>query len=126
MANVFGSITAFIDKYLIVGLSGACVVLGIAFGVAQYRLSSSQADLKDAETQIEVLTDKVLTRDVQLTLKDTTISRLESRNAERLVEQSTYQFDLKGILDAPAEENQNPVDDVLCRAVSGTKCLQNN
>lgn len=126
MANLFGSVTAFIDKYLMLGLGFLCVALGIAFGVTQYRLSSAKTELKSAQVQIDQLGDQVKEKEVELELKDVVISNLETRNAERLAEQQTYQFDLEGILNAPAEENQNAVDDVLCRAVSGTKCLRNN
>lgn len=126
MANLFGSVTAFIDKYLMLGLGLLCVALGIAFGVTQYRLSSAKTELKSAQVRIDQLGDQVKEKEVELELKDVVISNLETRNAERLAEQQTYQFDLEGILNAPAEENQNAVDDVLCRAVSGTKCLRNN
>lgn len=126
MANFFGSVTAFIDKYLMIGLGLLSVALGLAFGVTQYRLASVKADLQSSQAQIEQLSDQLKVKEVELALKEVVISNLETRNAERLAEQQTYQFDLEGILNAPAEENQNAVDDVLCRAVSGTKCLRNN
>jgi len=121
-----GKITAFIDKYLIVGLAGVIAILSIAFGVTYYRMSSAQSDLKEAQTEIIRLGDDIATKETQLLLKDSTIATLETRAAQRLREQQTHLFDLQGVLNAPAEENVNAVDDVLCRAVSGAKCLRND
>ncbi|MDX0267598.1 hypothetical protein GOC13_07110 [Sinorhizobium meliloti] len=119
-------ITAFIDKYLVMGL-GVLLAAAVAFGAWQtWALSDAKQDLKDAQMQIEQLKDQVAAKKAELALKNVTITVLENRNSERLAEQLTYNFDLQGILNAPAEENQNLVDDVICRAVSGSKCLRNN
>lgn len=126
MANFFKSITGFIDKYLIVGLAAVIVVLAIALGVSQLRLSRADSALTDARTEIVRLGDKVKAKEIELALKEAVVSALEARNTERLAEQQTYQFDLQGVLNAPEEENRNAVDDVLCRAVSGSKCLRIN
>lgn len=126
MANFFKSVTGFIDKYLIVGLAAVIVVLAIALGVSQFRLSRADSALTDARTEINRLGDKVKAKEIELALKEAVVSALEGRNTERLAEQQTYQFDLQGVLNAPEEENRNAVDDVLCRAVSGSKCLRNN
>lgn len=126
MTKVFDKITSFIDKYLVMGM-GILLAAAVAFGAWQtWSLSSARSDLTEATTKIESLNDKVTSQQATIELKDTTISVLEDRSAERLAEQQTYNFDLQGVLNAPADENQNPVDDVVCRAISGTKCLRSN
>lgn len=125
MGNLWSKITGFFDKYLIVGLAGVIVVLAVAGGVQSYRLSSAKDDLASARTQISRLNDTITTQAFQLTMKDTVTRILENRTQALLAEQREASTQIEGIKNAPAEEDGD-VSDVLCRAVSGTKCLRNN
>lgn len=123
---MIAKVTTLIDKYLVMGL-GVLLAAVLAFGAWQtWSLSSARNELKDATARIESLEISVASKQTQIEMRDLTISILGKRNDERLKEQTTFMIDLQGVLNAPAEENQNPVDDVLCRAVSGTKCVRTN
>jgi hypothetical protein len=126
MGNLISSITGFFDKYLQIGMVLVIVALAGAFAYSQWRLSSVNEDLTAALTQVENLKDEVLSKQTTIALMEGVQRTLEQRQTEWRREQQIYNDQLQEVLNAPDEENQYPVDDVLCRAISGTLCLRNN
>lgn len=125
LGNLFSGISAFINKYLILGLAAIVVVISLYAGIQTWRLSSAQTDLAAAQTTISTLRAEVKAKELVITLKDGVVKRLEDRTKELVLERQDYISERKGIENAPAEEDGD-VADVLCRAVSGTKCLRDN
>jgi hypothetical protein len=123
--TMFASFTAALDKYLVVGLAGVVVLVGLYAGVQTYRLSSAQVDLKSAQTTITALQADVAGKELTIKLQATATKRLEDRNKELVLEAQDAATEMEGIENAPAAEDGD-VADVLCRAVSGTKCVRDD
>lgn len=123
LGSLFSGISAAINKYLILGLAAVVVALSLYAGVQTWRLSSAHTDLANAQLTISTLQAEVKSKELTITLKDGVVKRLEDRTKELVLERQDYISELKGIENAPAEEDGD-VADVLCRAVSGTKCLR--
>ncbi|MEQ8307991.1 MAG: hypothetical protein RIA09_15650 [Hoeflea sp.] len=126
MGNFFRSITGFFDKYLTIGLVIVIVTLASAFAISQWRLSNTKDALSNARSEIASLEDEVLSKQTTIALLEGVQIALEERQKAWRQEQEIYTNQLQEVLNAPESENQIPVDDVLCRAISGTVCLRNN
>lgn len=126
MGNLIRSITGFFDKYLQIGLVLIIVALAGAFALSQWRLSNANESLTAARAEVESLQDDVLSKQTTIALLEGVQKTLEQRQADWRREREIYNDQLQEVLNAPDEENQYPLDDVLCRAISGAKCVRND
>lgn len=105
--------------------SGAIIVLLVVLAWTNHNLSSKTAALQVAQAAIDGLVQDKRDLELRLDVQKKTNDLLNERLRDKVIEVQSLDAKLKEIENAPQDEDGD-VADVLCRAITGAKCVRNN
>ncbi len=116
---------SFIQRWAIYILGAVIVVMALWLGWSRLQLADVREQLVTTQAELENSKDKVLSLETQIILKDVAANALMDRLQERIKETSELSQKLTEIENATSDQDGS-VADVLCRALTGADCVQDD
>lgn len=116
---------SFIQRWALYGLGAVVVVLALWLGWSRLQLADVREKLVTTQAELENSKDRVLSLETQIILKDVAANALRDRLQERIKETSELSQKLTEIENATSAQDGS-VADVLCRALTGSDCVQDD
>lgn len=123
MGNFFTNLFNQFSNYIMIGLALIIVGLGIWLAVARNEVADLTIELGTAKQEILNQKVEISNLNLSIALQKKAIEAVEARAVEKATEAADLAKQLAEIENAPETED-GPMADVLCRAITGSKCVR--